>query len=1064
MADVAEYRFLPWTRRGLAAQLPAGGADLPARPAVTVGLTLTGGLEEEVDLTVYGPGDVLGVDTRLVVRTDPVAFASDVEPNYLPAVDFDLPDLPWMFTPVGAPESQRLAPWLVLVCVDADVVDSPRVEPGTPLPRITVDGADAEGELPDLRESWAWAHTQVVRDDAAGPVSGADLAAEPTLNVSRLVCPRRLRPGRTYHACLVPAFDAGVVRGLTGQAPEATTAGPAWDVTSPGTTTLPVYFHWTFSTGPTGDFEHLARRLRPFECPPTVGSATMHVGSAGAALPVVDFDAGGRLDMDGALRAPVADGGTLADVADDLVDGLAARVDAAAEHAAGQAGDTDPIGPPLYAGRHLDQHAIGAERSGVLAELNLDPRRRGAAAIGAAVVRHDQEELVQAAWEQVGEVLRANRTMALARLFEEVLARLRQRTILTMADDELFLFLAPQLDRMRLGDGTIRSGITATSMPDRLVDGALRRLMAPRQRLMRMAARTSGATTPRVGMATGMVATLAAGTTAVDPTHGHLPDGIVGIAGLDDLEVPEGVGTVDLAVLGLPVEVPAGPVRDALVSSSTAGTAVRPRDDLDTVGVVTSAQVMRLTEVGGARQLDGIDTLVQRLRDAVVEQPDVPAFRLTPDRGGVLEGIARRELGDLDLDALHHDVARPPRGRTPIDRPPIDRPPVDRPPVDRPPMDRPPVDGPDAPSPPTTTVPAPDTSPEVVTAMTTALQQAIEATTVVDRALDDSAQVVPFPLAEAATTLRAGTDPRAIVPRRLATRITVADRRVLDEVVAGDHLRVAPTHDRIWAAPRLPEPLYARLAAWDPDRFLPGVEVIPPNAITLVETNPEFIAAFLAGVNHEFNAELLWRGYPTDGRGTSLRHFWDWVDGKPDIAEIHTWEESLGDQARGAGEGNLVLLVRGDLLRRYPDAVMFAWRAVDGDPVEDPAPDDLRHPVFAGRFDPDFTFAGFELTDDHLEGDGWFFVIAEQPTEPRFGMDEPPPGAEPAPPLPTSSAALRWDHADVPPGGHLTIAGSRLENRTLDDHVFVADAAHLAAITLQKPFRVAVHSRHLAVE
>jgi hypothetical protein len=32
--------------------------------------------------------------------------------------------------------------------------------------------------------------------------------------------------------------------------------------------------------------------------------------------------------------------------------------------------------------------------------------------------------------------------------------------------------------------------------------------------------------------------------------------------------------------------------------------------------------------------------------------------------------------------------------------------------------------------------------------------------------------------------------------------------------------------------------------------------------------------------NHEMNRELLWRNYPTDMRGTSLRNFWSIRGGK----------------------------------------------------------------------------------------------------------------------------------------------------------------------------------------
>ena len=47
-------------------------------------------------------------------------------------------------------------------------------------------------------------------------------------------------------------------------------------------------------------------------------------------------------------------------------------------------------------------------------ELNLDPRFRVAAGFGTAVVQETQEVYMNAAWEQVGDVLEANRRIRYA--------------------------------------------------------------------------------------------------------------------------------------------------------------------------------------------------------------------------------------------------------------------------------------------------------------------------------------------------------------------------------------------------------------------------------------------------------------------------------------------------------------------------------------------------------------------------------------------------------------------------------------------------------------------------
>src|SRR5207248_10742817 len=120
---------------------------------------------------------------------------------------------------------------------------------------------------------------------------------------------------------------------------------------------------------------------------------------------------------------------------------------------------------------------------------------------------------------------------------------------------------------------------------------------------------------------------------------------------------------------------------------------------------------------------------------------------------------------------------------------------------------------------------------------------------------------------------------------------------------------VAPAQDRVLAFPEIDVPTYTYLAQLDRTRFLPGVDGIPAEAITLVETNPRFIEAFLAGANHELAREMLWRAFPTDQAGTPLQHFWAWRDGGPDIPPIHTWRATtaLGGNGRAGAGGHIVV-------------------------------------------------------------------------------------------------------------------------------------------------------------
>src|ERR1041385_83437 len=103
----------------------------------------------------------------------------------------------------------------------------------------------------------------------------------------------------------------------------------------------------------------------------------------------------------------------------------------------------------------------------------------------------------------------------------------------------------------------------------------------------------------------------------------------------------------------------------------------------------------------------------------------------------------------------------------------------------------------------------------------------------------------------------------------------------------------------------------------------------------------------MVGLNHEFARELLWREYPTDMRPSTFRQFWDVrgffnVDNLDDealkeklrdIPPLHRWSKTskLGDddnrEQGGDNEEELVLVIRGELLKRYPTAVIYAHRA-----------------------------------------------------------------------------------------------------------------------------------------
>jgi hypothetical protein len=199
--------------------------------------------------------------------------------------------------------------------------------------------------------------------------------------------------------------------------------------------------------------------------------------------------------------------------------------------------------------------------------------------------------------------------------------------------------------------------------------------------------------------------------------------------------------------------------------------------------------------------------------------------------------------------------------------------------------------------------------------------------------------------------------------------------------VVGGPTRVDPI-EPVMAAPAFPQPMYEPLKDLSQDWLIPGLDQVPANSVALLATNWPFVESFLVGLNHEMARKLLWNGYPTDQRGTYFRHFWDIrsrTDGTTDgdMGPIHQWTRPLGSNRLRSADP-LILLVRGELIRRYPNVVVYAAQA---DAQRQPGPTE-KQPIFFGRLDPDVALFGFDLDATTARGNpGWFFVLQQQPTE-----------------------------------------------------------------------------------
>ncbi|MEO8335390.1 MAG: hypothetical protein ABI664_10475, partial [bacterium] len=120
--EVARYQFHSWARRGISANisdtddLGSGTVHTKERATVPIALKANGDPITK-EFALIGPGDILGVNREMVVRTEPLNWITDFEPNYLPFVEFYDEDFAWRYTPAQA-SGERLRPWVALLVLE----------------------------------------------------------------------------------------------------------------------------------------------------------------------------------------------------------------------------------------------------------------------------------------------------------------------------------------------------------------------------------------------------------------------------------------------------------------------------------------------------------------------------------------------------------------------------------------------------------------------------------------------------------------------------------------------------------------------------------------------------------------------------------------------------------------------------------------------------------------------------------------------------------------------------------------------------------------------------------
>src|SRR5215207_1943971 len=222
MSDIlATYSFLPWLRQGIANSIIKGDHDSSVILRASIPVNLSGKAvkldDTQMDISIptknielYGPGDIVGIDSKAIIKTEPRNWITNFEPNFLASIDFYDEDFPWRYTPARA-NANKLRPWITLVVLKEDEMDEGAQRRGKSLPYFTIKaGKKAKDLFPNPVDLWAWAHVHVNQDlsndaplntmnqDAVNNAAGQLIKQNPDGAYSRILCPRKLEANVAY--------------------------------------------------------------------------------------------------------------------------------------------------------------------------------------------------------------------------------------------------------------------------------------------------------------------------------------------------------------------------------------------------------------------------------------------------------------------------------------------------------------------------------------------------------------------------------------------------------------------------------------------------------------------------------------------------------------------------------------------------------------------------------------------------------------------------------------------------------------------------------------------------
>jgi len=485
---------LPYIRQGVTTlavhdQVPGKRMTIP----VKLTLTATNKADNtdkkdtvEKVITLFGPGDILGINENVISRLAPAANANNFEPALTPFIEFSEPDLLWRFSSLQTTGKKNWIPWLALIILkpesgeeEGEFVKVENSNKALP-PQIQL---KSNAILPDLSESWRWAHVHKldIADISDAQVINS-IKTAPEKVVCRLLSARRLKPQTRYHAFLVPTFKIGLeaAMGITNGVNDRTQL--AWNTPTEGAgKIISYYYDWEFGTASKGDFENLVRKLKPRDLE-NMGTRSIDCSNPGYGME----EEGLELKMEAALKTldtNLQSWGMDSPIGSDIIsqkkqEEMTNLLNKREEMVNGEI--KLRVTPPVYGEWHASREGETIKvdpqnRNHWLEELNLDFRHRAAAGLGVRFVKENQENLMKAAWEQLSKIKKVNQELNLGRFGREVSANMYRR-LNQMKPNNVFQLALPIQDKIiHQPEQTVGATLTNSAITNNLTKVKLRK-------------------------------------------------------------------------------------------------------------------------------------------------------------------------------------------------------------------------------------------------------------------------------------------------------------------------------------------------------------------------------------------------------------------------------------------------------------------------------------------------------------------------------------------------------------------------------------------------------------